>query len=79
MSTLSRALDSDIAMTHDRFVLAMKQRVPDLPLESKERYFAVLSMLVSKLESPEKNLREILSEMMVEAANVIMAEMAASR
>jgi len=76
---LSRALDGDIAMAHERFVRAMEGRLPTLALESKERYFAVLSALVSKLETGEKSLRDVLTEMMAEAAGHLMAEMNASR
>jgi hypothetical protein len=34
--------------------------------------------LVSKLEMPEKNLREILQEMMSEAAAIVLQEMGAA-
>ena len=74
-SNLNRVLDNDIAMTHERFVSAMENRLPSLNLETKERYLAVLSALVSKLEEPEKSLRDILGEIMVEAAAHIMEEM----
>ena len=79
MTNLSKALESDIAMAHERLIAAMERRVPKLPIETKERYFAVLSMLVAKLEMPEKSMREVLSEMMVEAASHILDEMGGSR
>jgi hypothetical protein len=72
---LSQGLDSDIGHVHQRFVTAMQSRLPSMPLETKERYFAVLSTLVGKLESPEKALRDILQEMVAEAAGIIMQEM----
>jgi hypothetical protein len=75
----SRALDGDIAMAHERLIAAMENRVPHLPMETKERYFAVLSILVAKLEVPEKNLGEVLREMMVEAATHLIDEMGSSR
>ena len=75
MAKKGSPIDNDIQMTHERFVDAMAERVPQMPLEQKERYFAVLSILVTKLEDPTKNLRDILSEMMVEAASLIMEEM----
>ena len=75
----SRALDADIAMTHQRFVQAMESRLPTLEAASKERYFAVLSILVAKLEAPEKNMREILVEMMAEVGRHLMEEMSAAR
>jgi hypothetical protein len=65
-------------MAHERLIAAMENRVPNLPLETKERYFAVLSVLVSKLELPEKNLGEVLREMMVEAARHFIDEMGGS-
>jgi hypothetical protein len=72
---LSKALDGDIAMTHERFISAMQGRLPGMELETKERYFAVLNSLVGKLEAPEKKLGEILQEMMAEAASIILQEM----
>ena len=74
---LSKGLDSDISATHRRFMVAMEQRLPSMSLETKERYFAVLSALVGKLESQEKDLREILSEMVAESAAIIMQEISA--
>ena len=46
---LSKGLDSDITAVHQRFTAAMESRLPSMNLESKERYFAVLSALVNKL------------------------------
>lgn len=76
---LSRGLDSDINMTHERFVAAMELRLPAMPLEQKERYFAVLSNLVGKLELSDKPLREVLQEMMAEAATLILEELGSGR
>lgn len=76
---ISKGLDKDIAETHKRFVSAMRARLPAMPLESKERYFALLSALVGKLEDPEKEMREILQEMMADAGAIILAELNASR
>ena len=75
---LSKALDDDIVAVHRRFLAAMESRLPAMNLETKERYFAVLSILVGKLETQDKNLREILQEMMSEAAAIILQEMSAS-
>jgi hypothetical protein len=72
---ISRALDRDIAAAHKRFTKTMESRLPGIPLESRERYFAVLSLLIAKLEDPDKHLRQVLSELMVEAATHLMAEM----
>jgi len=76
---ISQGLDGDIAMAHDRFVLAMQQRVPVMPLDSKERYFALISSLVGKLESSDKSMPDILREMMTEATAIIMQELNAPR
>ena len=74
---LSQALDKDIAFAHQRFVDAMEARLPNLEMTSKERYFAVLTLLVGKLEAQEKPLREVLVEMMAEAGRHLMEEMSA--
>ena len=74
-TALTAALDSDIKMTHQRFMHAMESRLGDMAVETKERYFAVLSALVVKLETPGKPLREILQELMSEAASLIFAEL----
>ena len=75
---LSKGLDSDISVVHRRFLRAMEQRLPGMSVETKERYFAVLSTLVGKLETQEKNLREVLQEMVAEAAGIIMQEISAA-
>jgi hypothetical protein len=73
----SKGLDSDISAVHRRFMEAMERRLPTMSLETKERYFAVLSALVSKLETQDKNLRQILSEIMSEAGAIILQEISA--
>jgi len=74
-SEIERDLEDQLRMTHGRFVAAMNARLPAMPLEQKERYFAVLSALVGKLETPDKPLREVLQEMMAEAAGYLLQEM----
>lgn len=76
---LSAALDSDITMIHERFMAAMERRLPTMGLETKERYFAVLSSLVGKLEAPEKGLRDILQEIMGEVGAIVLQEISAGR
>jgi hypothetical protein len=56
-------------------VKAMDGRLPAMGFDTKERYFAVLSALVEKLETPAKPMREIMQEMMTEAATVILQEL----
>jgi len=72
---LRNALDDDIRTAHERFLLAMDGRLPGMQPETKERYFAVLSTLVAKLEVPDKGLHEIVQEMMSEMASYIFEEM----
>ena len=69
-------LDRQIAITHDRFVQAMEARLPTMEVDTKERYFGVLSTLVAKLEHDGKSLREVLQEPTTEAMSVIMLELA---
>lgn len=71
---LEKDLESQIRMTHERFSLAMAARLPAMTLEQKERYFAVLSSLVTRLEDAEKPLKTILQEMMAEAAPYLFHE-----
>jgi len=78
-SDIERDLESQLRMTHDRFVAAMNARLPTMAFEQKERYFAVLSALVGKLETPEKPLREILQEMTAEAATYVLQEIRSGR
>ena len=77
-----RAVDQDfdrqIAMTHRRLMKAMDARMPTMSLETKERYFAVLSKLVAKLEENGKSLREVMQEMMADAMGMILQEMQGS-
>ena len=72
---LEQDLESQIRMTHERFTLAMNDRLPVMTFEQKERYFAVLSSLVMRLEDPTKALKVILQEMMAEAAPYLFREM----
>lgn len=71
---LEKDLESQVRMTHERFSLAMAARLPAMTLEQKERYFAVLSSLVTRLEDAEKPLKTILQEMMAEAAPYLFRE-----
>ena len=68
-------LDRQIVATHRRFVKAMDGRLPDMAADTKERYFAVLSVLVAKLEDANKPLKEVMQEMVSEAGHMILQEM----
>ena len=72
---LAKNLDRQILATHRRFVKAMAERLGTMRLDTKERYFAILSVLVAKLEVSDKSMREIMQEMMGEAATVILQEL----
>ena len=72
---LQKDLDRQIVATHRRFTKAMDGRLGSMSAETKERYFAVLSTLVDKLEAIEKPMREVMHEMMSEAASLILQEM----
>ncbi len=71
---VERDLESQIRMTHERFSRAMVGRLPAMTLEQKERYFAVLSSLVTRLEDADKPLKTILQEMVAEAAPYLFRE-----
>jgi len=75
---ISQGLDSDIRMTHERFVAAMESRLPTMSIEMKETYFAILANLVGKLESLDQPMREVLREMMLEAGTLIMQQLNSS-
>jgi hypothetical protein len=72
---ISSDLDRQIIATQKRFQKAMTRRLVHMNLVSKERYFAVLSTLVSKLEDPSKPLREVLQEVVMESAPYIAQEL----
>jgi hypothetical protein len=72
---IAQDLDKQIIATQKRFQKAMKARLARMNLESKERYFAVLSSLVTKLEDPDKPLRIVLQEVVIESAPYIAQEL----
>lgn len=72
---IDQELNKQILATQKRFQQAMKTRLAHMSRESKERYFAVLSTLVSKLEDPTKPLREVLQDVLIESAPYIAQEL----
>jgi hypothetical protein len=72
---LQKDLDRQIVSTHRRFVKAMDARLGSMSFDTKERYFAVLSALVGKLETSDKPMRDVMQEMLAEAASVIFQEL----
>lgn len=73
-SEIERDLERQLQTTHQRFIAAMSDRVPAMPLEQKEQYFAVLSSLVTKLEDRAKPLQMVLHEIVAEAAPYILSQ-----
>ena len=74
-SLIEQDLDKQILATQQRFQKVMKERLATMTLETKERYFAVLSLLVSKLEDSQKPLREVLQDVIIESATYIAQEL----
>lgn len=72
---IARDLERQIAEIHERFSGAMAVRCPLMSLEQKERYFVVISTLVSKLEDRAKPLKQVLQEVIAEVLPQIMAEL----
>ena len=68
-------LDHHLGILHQRFTKAMDGRLQEMDPARKERYAAVLSLLVAKLENPALGLREILQEMMTDAMSFVLQEM----
>ncbi|MGH7965124.1 MAG: hypothetical protein ACRERD_25495 [Candidatus Binatia bacterium] len=72
---IAQDLDKQILITHKRFQKVMEVRLARMSLDTKERYFAVLSLLVQQLEDREKPLREVLQDTMIAAAPYIAQEL----
>ena len=72
---VNKVLERDIHDAHERFLSAMTDRLRDMHLETKERYFVILSSLVGKLEDSAKPLRDILHETVSENASLIFDEL----
>jgi uncharacterized membrane protein YccC len=68
-------LGRDIVACHERFVAAMAKRLPQMPLEERERYFALLSPLVGRLEETEKPLRQVFQETAAQVLPILMQEL----
>ena len=72
---IAKDLDKQIIATHKRFQKVMQARLPHMSLGTKERYFAVLSLLVTKLEDSDKPLRDVLQDVLIESAPYIAQEL----
>jgi len=71
-------VDKQIATAHRRLVKAMDQRVPPMEAAFKERYFALLSSVVAKLELADKPLKDVVQESMADAMSFVLQEMQGS-
>ena len=65
-------LGEDILSTHERLTRTIEARLPAMPLEERERYFALLAPLVAKLEETEKPLRQVFREAIAELLPILM-------
>ena len=70
-------LGEEILTTHERLTRTIAARLPAMPLEERERYFAVLAPLVAKLEEIEKPLRQVFREAVAELLPIFMQRFSA--
>jgi hypothetical protein len=68
-------LGREILTTHERFSTAMAARLPLMDLEQRERYLALVSLLVAKLEQIDKPMRLVLRETAAEVLPILMQEL----
>ena len=68
-------LGRDILTVHERFTAAMTRRLPNMSREERERYLALLSMVVTPLEQLDKPLRQVLQEAAAQALPMVMQEL----
>ena len=73
---LKQRLLEQVAETHAVFCGLMESKLEEVTAEDIERYFALLSGLVVRLEDGSKSLREVFQETAIEVAPIIMAELA---
>ena len=71
-------LGRQIVDVHDRFTEVMRARLPGMDREQRERYLALVSMLVGKLEDGRKSMKQVLQEMVGEALPLVMSELSGS-
>ena len=70
-------LDRQISACHKRFVKAMEERLGTMSAETKETYFVILTKLVTKIETDDKPMKDIMQEMMAEAMTEVLQMMQA--
>lgn len=72
---ISAHLEIQILETHDRFSRAIAARIPHMSREQRERYLALVSTLVVKLEVTDKPLKQVLQECVGELLPIVMQEL----
>ena len=72
---IGEQLGRDILAVHERFTAAMASRLPSMSREERERYLALLSIVVTPLEQLDKPLREVLQEAAARALPMVMQEL----
>ncbi len=75
---IGEQLGRDILDAHERFSRAMAKRLPQMDLGERERYFAMVAMLVGKLEQTDKPLRQVFHETAAELLPILMQELSGS-
>lgn len=69
-------LGRDIVATHERLHSAIVGRLPNMSLEERERYMALVSPIVGKLEELGKPLRQVMQEAMTELLPIVLQSFA---
>lgn len=72
---IAEDLGRQIMDTHERLNAAIRDRLPNIDREGRERYLALLSVAVGKLEERDKSMREVLQAIVAEALPMVMAEL----
>ncbi len=73
---ITEQLGRDIEMVHERLDEAIRKRLPGMSREERERYLALLSPIVAKIEEVDKPLRAVLQEALGELLPVVMQGLA---
>ncbi len=68
-------LGRDVLATQERFTAAMTRRLPAMTREERERYLALLSILVTPLEQLDKPLRQVFQEAGSQALPILLQEL----
>jgi hypothetical protein len=72
---LKKLLLKQMPDVHARFSALMLERMKGASGEEVERYFAMMTKMVAKLEDEDKTLRDVLREMAAEYAAVVLMEL----